>query len=154
MTKFQPKSGYNYTYPLTKEVVSCIPDDTQFGNYQFGYMEGADFHHRYIGRSDTNLKQEIENQRYNKVEIGGTTYTHFKFCKASSAKEAYERECIDFHGYGEELVLDNINHPDKPNGTDYKFPVEDSVHIMNKSEYNIINFNIPYYGTQIILYNI
>ena len=123
MANFIPKCGYEYIHPLTKEVVACIPDGIRYGNYQFGNMEEGEFRPKYVGRSISGLKGEIEQQRHLKVDEGGASYKYFRYCRADSAFEAYENECIDYHENGENIYLDNIDHPAKLPGNDSTCPV-------------------------------
>ena len=124
MTTFQPKSGYEYTYELDKKTVACIPNDIQCGNYQFGYMINGEFRPRYVGRSISGLKDEIEQQRHLKIDEEGADYTHFKYSIADSPERAYEQECRDYHNYGGNQFLDNINHPAQLPGKNIHCPKE------------------------------
>lgn len=47
----------------------------------------------------------------------------FKYSIAYTKKSAFEKECRNYHDFGESDTLDNIDHPDKPDFTDYKCPV-------------------------------
>lgn len=111
---------YGGVTPLNEAEINGVSDDIIYGNYQFGVMREGDFVPKYIGRSDSGLKKEIRQQWRNKVVNGSKRYTHFRYKKAVSAKAAYEQECKDFHKYD---GLDNINHPDVPDGKDYKCPI-------------------------------
>ena len=124
MANFIPKCGYEYIHPLTKEIVARIPDSIRYGNYQFGDMIDGEFKPQYVGRSVSGLKGEIEQQRHLKVDEGDATYKFFRYCRADSAREAYENECIDYHANGENEFLDNIDHPAKLPGTEFPCPVE------------------------------
>ena len=75
----------------------------------------------YVGRSDSDLKNEIKQQMRNDCAKG---CTHFMFSIAKSKKEAFEKECRNYHDFGECDCLNNDIHPAKPAGTEYKCPVE------------------------------
>ena len=43
---------------------------------------------------------------------------------ASNVKEAYDKECRNYHDFGgDEGLLNNVKHPDKPAEQDYKCPI-------------------------------
>lgn len=95
---------------IDSEVTKSSP-----GNFAFGFIKKNRFYVYYIGRSDTNLNDSL------KKLIG--EHKMFKFSYAKSPKEAFEKECIDFHEFGGLKKLYNKNHPKKPDGTDLKCPV-------------------------------
>lgn len=79
--------------------------------------EDGNFSIMYIGRSDTDLQTEI-------IARSGAypQCTHFMYSYANTIKEAFEKECKNFHDCGGAESLLNKIHPDKPNGADYKCP--------------------------------
>ena len=111
---------YGKVTPLNASEINAVSDEIVYGNYQFGVIKDEEFVPKYIGRSDSGLKKEIRQQWTNKVVNGNKRYTHFRYKEAVSVKAAYEQECKDFHNYD---GLDNIYHPDVPDGTDYKCPI-------------------------------
>jgi hypothetical protein len=78
------------------------------GNFALGYIEGKAFIVKYIGRSDFDLNQKLKDC------IG--KYSHFKWSYASSPKEAFIKECQNYHDFGGYDELDNDTHPVKPGG--------------------------------------
>lgn len=58
----------------------------------------------YIGRSGSNLRQQITGHPYN----------YFRYKHTYSEKGAYYWECEYYHRYID--TIDNINHPAKPPG--------------------------------------
>ncbi|MCR5532629.1 MAG: hypothetical protein K6F10_01985 [Paludibacteraceae bacterium] len=104
MAKFQQDS-FHKLY----DDISFVP--TGMGNYGFYKVIEGRYKVRYIGRSDSNLQDEIDQQRNKKKDKG---YTHFKYATASSKTEAYEEECRNYHEFGENVGLDNEIHPRKP----------------------------------------
>ena len=68
---------------------------------------------QYYGRSDTDLNHEIKNW------IG--KYKRFKFFYASSPKNAFEKECKNYHAFDKNKI-DNKTHPIKPENADYNCP--------------------------------
>ena len=105
-----------------KEVNERVPENV-IGNYAFGYIDKEDgaFVVCYVGRSDSDLKKEIKQQMKTDRAKG---CTHFMFSIAKSTKEAFEKECRNYHDFGECDCLNNDIHPAKPAGTEYKCPVE------------------------------
>ena len=110
-------------FALTDNEVNKRVPENVMGNYAFGYIDKEDgaFVVRYVGRSDSDLKNEIKKQMKTDRAKG---CTHFKYSIAKSVKEAFEKECRNYHDFGGSTKLHNKNHPDKPNGTKYKCPVE------------------------------
>lgn len=114
--------GIGKVHRLFDIIVSMIVPENVIGNYAFGYINKVNgaFVVCYVGRSDTNLRQEIKQQmKTNRAK----NCTHFKFSVAESVKEAFEKECRDFHYFGGADRLNNQNHPAKPAGTNYTCPV-------------------------------
>lgn len=103
-------------YPLTNEDIDKrIPVGSK-GNYAYGYTnsEGT-FIVKYVGRSDTDLNDRAKH--------GVGQYKQYKYSIAKTVKEAYEKECRNYHDFGgPEGRLDNDIHPDKPNGTELECP--------------------------------
>lgn len=78
------------------------------GNFALGHIEGKAFIVKYIGRSDSNLNNQL------KTYIG--RYPNFKWSYASSVKAAYDKTCQNYHDFGGSDALDNKTHPEKPGG--------------------------------------
>ena len=110
-------------FALTDNEVNKRVPENVMGNYAFGYIDKEDgaFVVCYVGRSDADLKKEIKQQMRNDCAKG---CTHFMFSIAKSKKEAFEKECRNYHDFGECDCLNNDIHPAKPAGTKYKCPVE------------------------------
>ena len=113
----------NGQYFLTNEEVDKQIPENVIGNYAYGntVQDGAGnkaFQVRYVGRAD---KESLRDRIKHGIKDG---YSEFKFSIAQSAKEAYEKECRNWHDFGgPDGKLDNVIHPDKPDFTDYKCPV-------------------------------
>lgn len=109
-------------FALTDNEVNKRVSENVMGNYAFGYIDKKSaFRVCYVGRSDSDLKKEIKQQMKTDRAKG---CTHFKFSTAKSKKEAFEKECRNYHDFGGNTKLHNKNHPDKPDGTEYECPVE------------------------------
>ena len=110
-------------FALTDNEVNKRVPENVMGNYAFLQKKWLTDKYlvRYVGRSDSDLKKEIKQQMKTDCAKG---CTHFKFSIASTKKEAFEKECRNYHDFGGRDHLHNENHPDKPDGTKYKCSVE------------------------------
>mgnify|MGYP006378822603 CR=1 FL=1 len=110
-------------FALTDNEVNKRVPENVMGNYAFGYIDKEDgaFVVCYVGRSDFDLKKEIKQQMRTDRAEG---CTHFMFSIAKTKKDAFEKECRNYHDFGECDCLNNDIHPAKPAGTEYKCPVE------------------------------
>ena len=99
-------------YKFDAETIKTQSDEGKIGNYALGHLnnEGG-FIPKYIGRSDSDLRQELLN-RLDK------NHPKFMFSYAPSAKEAFKKECQNYHDF--ENQLENKIHPAGPEGTDLK----------------------------------
>ena len=109
-------------FALTDNEVNKIVPENVMGNYAFLQKKWLtdEYLVRYVGRSDSDLKKEIKQQMKTDRAKG---CTHFMFSIAKSKKEAFEKECRNYHDFGECDCLNNDIHPAKPAGTEYKCPV-------------------------------
>ena len=112
--------GLKGPWELTGESVDEIITSISPGNYALGYANEKDkFIVRYVGRSDGDL-----NDRLHKW-TGKPRYPEFKADYATSPEAAFEKECHNYHDFGEVAKLDNKSHPDRPNGSGWECPVCD-----------------------------
>lgn len=105
----------NGPYDFTSETIDKVVTKKSAGNYALGYTDSEGFTVQYIGRSDTDVASELKNYLF-------TNYKKFKFRYAASPKAAFEKECKNYHDFGGKEELQNKNHPDIPNGMDWKCP--------------------------------
>jgi hypothetical protein len=105
------------TYNLTIEKIDEVVTKTSPGNYALGYISDKKFILKYVGRSDDDV-----NARLKQWAGKSSKYKNFKFSYASSKKEAFEKDCKNYHDFGESEELYLNLHPDRPDGTDYKCP--------------------------------
>ena len=104
---------------LVKNTGNEVSSDIIFGNYAFGISTATGFRPYYVGRSDSGLLKEI-NQQIDKGKADGCD--KFKYSAANNATEAYEKECQNYHDFKPKY---NKVHPDKPkNNGHYKCPVK------------------------------
>ncbi len=102
----------NGPWPLTNEGIDGAITRTAPGNYALGTSEADGLLKvSYVGRSDSDLNKRL------KEHIG--THLQFKASYASSIKEAFEKECRNWHDFN---PPENKLHPDRPEGKDWKCP--------------------------------
>ena len=114
MPKLDMFGPYNYD----KLTIESIILPNRMGNYALGYVDNKGvFIVQYVGRSvDMGVKERLISHINN-----GENYNSFKYSYADSAKEAYEKECRNYHDFGEKYRLKNDIHPAKEKN--YKCPV-------------------------------
>lgn len=103
------------SYPLNSEKIDEVVTRTSPGNYALGHSVGDSFRVEYVGRADSNINARLKDHV-------SESYSHFKFSYATSPKAAFEKECRNYHDFGENKKLDNKIHPDRPAGTNWKCP--------------------------------
>lgn len=106
---------------LDDKTIDSKVSKTSPGNYGLGYIQDNTFHVCRIGRSKDDVKGRLK--QYVGKKPG--RYTHFRFKYASSIKEAFEKECMNFHDCD---PPDNKNHPDRPDNEDWQCPVCKGTH--------------------------
>lgn len=107
----------NRSYELTTAKIDEKVTKTSAGNYALGHKKEKNFFVQYVGRSDDDLNKRLKDW------VGD--YKRFKYSYASSPKAAFEKECKNYHDFGEKKRLKNDIHPDRPNGSSWKCPVCD-----------------------------
>jgi len=114
-----PTLNMNGPYDLTYSEIDNIVTLKEFaGNYALGFVDKAGaFYVHYVGRSDTDIAFRLKKHVYEEK------YPKFMYSYANSVKEAFEKECRNYHDFGGAEVLDNEIHPDKPEGTNYRCPI-------------------------------
>lgn len=83
------------------------------GCYVLDRSTTAGFEVHYTGRADYDLTDRLS-------DYIGTKYKYFKFLELASRKAAFEMECKVYHNL---KPVDNIIHPDAPDGTSYTCPM-------------------------------
>jgi hypothetical protein len=102
-------------YDFSSDAVDRVVTLTKAGNFALGTTDTKGvFIVNYVGRSDGDVKTEL------KSKPAGTTHQKFKFSYADSSKEAFEKECRNYHDF---RPPENAIHPDRPSGTSYQCPV-------------------------------
>ena len=113
------------SYALTNEDIEHIVAENRIGNYALGYLNAkATFIVRYVGRSDSDLRERIKHGIVDMAADPSCRYERFKFSYAENVHEAYEKECRNYHDFGGDRgKLRNTIHPAKPEGYNGKCPV-------------------------------
>lgn len=104
-------------FDLTNDEIDNQVTKTSPGNYALGRISDGTFYVSYVGRSDKDLNDRLKDW------VG--EYKKFKFSYATSPKAAFVKECHNYHDFGEADKLDNENHPQRPDNTNWKCPVCD-----------------------------
>jgi hypothetical protein len=112
-----PSLNMKGSYSFDSATIETRVDECKVGNYALGYTEGDVFYPKYVGRSDNDLQAELKA----KLPTRSPTRQRFKFSYASSSREAFEKECRNYHDF---KGLENQNHPDRPEGQSYSCPVQ------------------------------
>lgn len=107
-------------YDFTEEKIDEIVTEKSAGNYALGRMkkdkktkkETKTFLVSYVGRSDDDVNNRLKEHLEEK-------YKKFKYSYATSPKEAFKKECKNYHDFN---PPDNKKHPDRPDNTDWKCP--------------------------------
>ncbi len=103
-------------FDLAPESIDANIPVTSPGNYALGTVDGGTFYVSYIGRSDRDLNGRLKAWLEKR-------YTSFKFSYASSSREAFEKECVNFHEFGGVQILENNAHPDRPADSSWRCPI-------------------------------
>jgi hypothetical protein len=98
------------TYRFEVVVVERVVPPDEPGNFALGFKDESDeFVPKYIGRSDSNLRQELLKRS------GEKKYPFFKFAPGGP-RSAYDMECAHYHSYKDQL--DSPAHPTRPEGSE------------------------------------
>lgn len=99
--------GMNGSYSFDSDTVKTRVSKGRKGNYALGYVKENTFHIEYVGRSDTDLQDELI------IRLVTHQHPSFKFSYASSNEEAYRKECQNYHDFNPH---ENEKHPASPAG--------------------------------------
>jgi len=110
--------GMEGPYELDTETIETNVTRTSPGNYALGRKnEEGTFLVGYVGRSDSDVRARLKSW------VSETKRPLFKFSYATSPKAAFEKECKNYHDFGESEKLDNKQHPERPDDANWKCPV-------------------------------
>ena len=105
-------------FPFNSESINKNITKSSPGNYALGTANDQGLLSiKYIGRADKDVNERLHDW------IGVKNHPQFKFSYAKSAKDAYLKECQNWHDF---KPTENSIHPDKPDGTDWKCPTCDT----------------------------
>jgi hypothetical protein len=104
-------------YSLNAQKIAEVVARTSAGNYALGCVRENGFCVQYVGRADDDLAKRLRSwvREY-------TRYKSFVFSYAPDPREAFDRECEDFHDFGGTERLDNTAHPKRPSKTEWLCP--------------------------------
>lgn len=107
----------NRFYRLTNEKIEDVILQNSPGNYALGAKKKDEntFIVQHVGRADKDVGERLKSW----VD----DYERFKFSYANSAKDAFEKECTNYHDFRGKEILDNENHPDRPTDKSWKCPM-------------------------------
>ena len=106
--------GMEGPYKLDIETIEARVTRTSPGNYALGNeTEERKFLVGYVGRSDSDVRARLRSW------VSKTRWSFFKFSYATSPKEAFEKECENYHNYA---PPQNDRHPERPEDTDWSCP--------------------------------
>ena len=101
-------SGFSDLHSITKENIKLhVPSEP--GCYVLDRSTTGGFEVHYTGRADYDLASRLN-------DYVGKRYLYFKFLSLSNRKAAFEMECKVYHNL---KPVDNLIHPDAPDGTNY-----------------------------------
>jgi CheY-like chemotaxis protein len=98
-------------FVLTDEVVDAEVVPRRAGAFALGAADSSTFRVARVGRSDASINNQLH------VYVG--VYRSFSYLYSSTAQEAFEAECDLYHDFE---PLDNVVHPSRPRGTEWKCP--------------------------------
>jgi hypothetical protein len=118
----------NGPYDFNKDSIDINITKISGGNYALGLVDmyTNNFHVTYLGRSDSNVKDRLI-QKLNEAKNISSKYitknTSFKYSYATSPKEAFEKECSNYHAFVRSKKLTSNVHPKKSEDADWKCPI-------------------------------
>lgn len=98
---------------ISTENIDKHVEKNKIGNYALGYMKNGSFVPKYVGRSDNDLNTRLK-------DYIDTKYKRFKFMYQTSKRNAFIKECENYHDFIDQL--DNKNHPRKPDNAKWICP--------------------------------
>lgn len=112
------------SYPYTLEEIETHIEPNRIGNYAYGYLnDDGKFVVKYVGRSDTDLRERIKHGLEDMKANPKLKYQRFKFSYAETLEKAFMKECRNYHDFGGDRGgLINDHHPDSPDGAGCQCP--------------------------------
>ena len=117
-----PYTGLRGPYKLDKETIDQKVT-MKAGAYALGQLDKEGFFiPKYVGRSDDNLYKRLSYRMIGLALLKDWVgkYSHFRFEYYGSPKAAFEKECNLYHDFKKQL--DNKQHPDRPDGSNWQCP--------------------------------
>ncbi len=104
-------------FAFNKDSIDANVNRISCGNYALGFVDdnSDNFHVVYVGRSESDLHDSLRKQ-LNESKLVVPKYEKrticFKYSYASSPKEAFEKECSNYHNFVNSKKLSNNTHPE------------------------------------------
>src|SRR5512135_2994291 len=95
------------TYSFTTQWIDEVVPEGYAGCYVLGNTSGQRFEAKFVGRSDSDIHQELIAQKGKGAQSTPGQFKYFKYGLARSAQAAFEIECRVYHESGGSDSLDN-----------------------------------------------
>jgi hypothetical protein len=106
-------------YDLTADAIHKSVKAHVPGVYAVGYTrESGAFVVRYIGRSDSDMRGDLEKLEHDET-------ARFKWAETATKMEAFDTQCVLYHKFGGDAALENEDHPEPPKNSRWVCPVCD-----------------------------
>ena len=105
-------------FPFESNMIKMnVPDSIERGNYRIGVIDDGVFKVKYVGRTtDQNLQKRMLQHKNRGDDHYYNDNHYFFYSIAQTDEDAIRQECVDFHSFGGDDILDNTAHPALPNG--------------------------------------
>ncbi len=120
-------------FDLDRRVVEASVTQPLPGTFAIGHKDKSGrFQVQYVGRDDQNVANALltavsrgvgKPGLFNRMLGGKPVANAFKFSYASNAQAAYEKQCRNYHAFGEDRSLENTSHPAAPQGSGFTCPM-------------------------------
>jgi len=105
----------NGPFKLSEKIVEQMILEGEMGVYILGSLDKSNFFIvEHIGRS-SNLVEDLIKYI--------PQYSHFKIFYFDNLQDTFDKECVLFHDFNDDGVLDDWQHPEKDGGTFWQCPV-------------------------------
>ncbi len=106
-------------YLLIPDKIDEVVPAMKIGTFALGYVADVNFVVVYIGRSDENLNEELNDWVFRKSDC-----IFFKYNLSQTPQEAFKKECTSYHDFGG-IDLKCKQHPQRIEGSNWKCPICD-----------------------------
>jgi len=111
--------GLSKSFTFNADSIDAAVKIKAAGGFALGTVDDAgDFQPKYVGWAPDDLKGELKG-------LIDPRYTVFKYAYALTPRDAFEKICRIFHDLGGDIILDNTEHPPRPQRVKWRCPVCD-----------------------------